>query len=94
MYLSKDGKIKNSFEIQEKMKKFNDNLRQQYREQHSNIPVQSTSPKNQSEKAFLSPDNFQVEEWLIIALILLLFLEDDKDYILIGALAALLLLTN
>lgn len=94
MYTRKTGMLYNQTDTQRKIDAFNDELREQYRQHKSK---DSTVTKNDEKssavnKNGLLTDSVSSDELLIIGLMLLLLSEKEKDYLVIGLLAALLLL--
>ncbi len=80
-------------DAQQKIESFNNNLREQYRQHSAPASTSATTQqpaenKNTFDKlvSFLTNDDI-----IILGLILLLLFEENKDYLLIGVLAFLLL---
>ena len=88
----------NQTDTQRKIESFNDELREQYRQHKSkDTAISKADDKiNNSEvkKSSVLTGDFCGDELLIIGVILLLLTEKEKDYLVIGLLAALLLLNH
>lgn len=97
MYLRKSGTLYNETETQKKIESFNNELREQYRQHNSHAPKEVTK---RSEEKLVKEANtegsskFANDDIILIGLLLLLLKEEKKDYLLIGALTALLLLNS
>lgn len=97
MYSRKTGTMYNQSEAQKKIESFNNNLREQYnsRATPASTAVQSREAPAPSSTSFDSLLNFlSGENIIIIGLIVLLLFEENKDFLLIGILAVLLLLNS
>ncbi len=100
MYSRKTGHMYNSSETQRKIENFNKDLREQYRQRSQITKQKEEAPKklNQNIDATTktAPEKtmslMTSEDIMIIGLIVLLLFEEQKDYLLIGLLAALLFL--
>lgn len=93
MYSRKTGILRNESEVQKKIDSFNNQLREQYR-RRSNEVTESHRPIHEEKNIAQSTDLLMDENILLIGLILLLLSQENKDFLLIGAIAALLLLTH
>lgn len=93
MYSRKTGLLRNGPETQKKIESFNKELREQYRRK-SNESSEERQPLREAE-INVQPNDFSIDEnVIIIGLLLLLLSQENKDLLLIGALAALLLWTH
>ena len=96
MYSRRTGILQTSSEGIKKIESFNQNLREQYnnRNTHLNVTPKSNSTNKSSNNDIVNKfyNLFGSEEVILIALILLLAFDINRDYLLIGALAILLLL--
>ena len=98
MYSRRTGVLQTSSEGLRKIENFNQNLREQYNNTRSKLvsTTESTSKPtvNRSNDMLTNIGNLlKNEEVILIALILLLFFDINRDYLLIGTLAMLLLLS-
>ena len=95
MYSRRTGVLQTSSEGLKKIESFNQNLREQYNKKSS---APTAEMKNNLTKSITNSNilNFKdiigTEELIIIALILLLFLETERDYLLIIVFGLLLLI--
>ena len=98
MYSRKTGMLYNSSTAQQKIESFNNELREQYRQHKSKETVSAEAKSVSKEEAPSNtiglPDAFSNDDLIIIGLILLLMSEQNKDYLVIGLLAMLLLLNH
>ena len=93
MYSRKTGTLYNQAEIKRKTDSFNDNLREQYRHRQATPAVYNDTEKHKpsvTEGIELGIN----DNVILIGLIMLLLGEENKDYLLIGALALLLFLNK
>ena len=93
MYSRRTGILQTSSEGIKKIESFNQNLREQYNSRNvmtSVTPKTSKPPANEMGNKLYNL--FGSEEVVLIALILLLAFDINRDYLLIGILAMLLLI--
>ena len=96
MYSRRTGILHNESEVQNKIKSFNNELREQYKRRNQNDvkPYSKTNSDDTEANGTCFLNILKNENVVIIGLILLLLSQENKDYLLIGALAALLFLTQ
>lgn len=96
MYSRRTGILQTSSDGIKKIESFNQNLREQYKNRSTQLNIAPKSNNavkaNNSEIANKLYSLFGSEEVILIALILLLAFDINRDYLLIGVLAILLLL--
>lgn len=97
MYSRKTGVLQTSSEGLKKIENFNKNLREQYNTRNKAAP--NTASYSQNKSVMGSNDLFSgignlisSEEFVLVALMLLLIFDVNKDFLIIGILAMLLLL--
>ena len=95
MYSRRTGILQTSSDGIKKIESFNQNLREQYNSRNTQLnitPKSNNSIKNNNEFTNKLYSLFGSEEVILVALILLLAFDINRDYLLIGVLAILLLL--
>ena len=95
MYSRRTGTL-HSIEAQKKIESFNNELREQYRNRNKqNSEVTTSGNHDQANEVNKSIFDILINENVIIlGMIFLLIAQESKDYLLIGVLAALLLLSR
>lgn len=95
MYSRRTGVLQTSSEGLKKIENFNQNLREQYNRKNITPTAEkkiSTARTGNNSSLLSLKDIIGTEELIIVGLILLLFLENEKDYLLILIFGLLLLL--
>ena len=96
MYSRRTGMLQTSSDGIKKIESFNQNLREQYNNRNAQSAIKPRSNNavrtNNNEIANKLYNLFGSEEVILIALILLLAFDINRDYLLIGVLAVLLLI--
>ena len=96
MYSRRTGILQTSSDGIKKIESFNQNLREQYKSRSTQLNItpksSNTVKANNNEIVNKLYSLFGSEEVILIALILLLAFDINRDYLLIGVLAILLLL--
>lgn len=96
MYSRRTGILQTSTEGLKKIESFNQNLKEQYSQRTNSAKI---VPKEEN-KVNLQEQNSKIskllgsEEVLLIGMIILLLFDTNKDYLLIGILATLLLINQ
>ena len=103
MYYKRAGTLYKSNEAQNKIDSFNKELKNQYRQHNTDIEIKRRSNITDNEKkdecrtidiSNTEKSIFTGENIIIIGLIILLLFEENKDYLLIGILASIILLNQ